>query len=96
MSLSVRDHKFFKREGKDIFLNVPVTIGEALLGARIEIPAPDGKVALRIPAGVRERYVIQIQRQGLSFIEGSGQRRFPCKGQCSLTREDRRFIQKTC
>ena len=68
LSLSVRDHKFFKREGKDIFLNVPVTIGEALLGARIEIPAPDGKVALRIPAGVQNATSFRFRGKGFPSL----------------------------
>ncbi|MGO8880927.1 MAG: DnaJ C-terminal domain-containing protein [Desulfomonilaceae bacterium] len=71
LSLSVKDHRFFRREGKDIFLNVPVTLGEALLGARIEIPSPDGTVALRIPAGVQNATSFRFRGKGFPSLRDS-------------------------
>jgi len=71
LSLSVKEHKFFRREGKDIFMDVSVTIGEALLGARIELPAPDGKVALKIPAGVQNATSFRFRGKGFPSLKDS-------------------------
>jgi molecular chaperone DnaJ len=49
--LTVRPHPLFERRGHDLHLEVPVAIHEAGLGARIEVPGPDGSVRLRIPPG---------------------------------------------
>jgi len=43
------EHPVFKREGDDIHLTVPVTLSEAALGAKIEVPTIDGRALLRIP-----------------------------------------------
>ncbi|MDA8405482.1 MAG: DnaJ domain-containing protein [Deltaproteobacteria bacterium] len=69
LSLSVKDHRFFRREGKDILLSVPVTLGEALLGARIEIPSPDGKVALKIPSGVQNATSFRFRGKGFPSLK---------------------------
>ncbi|MGC8603837.1 MAG: DnaJ C-terminal domain-containing protein, partial [Desulfomonilaceae bacterium] len=71
LNLTVKDHKFFKREGNDIFLDIPVTIGEALLGARIEIPAPDGKVALKIPVGSQNATYFRFRGKGFPSLRDS-------------------------
>ncbi|MFH0957124.1 MAG: DnaJ C-terminal domain-containing protein [Pseudomonadota bacterium] len=69
LKLVVKRHQFFKREGKDIFLDVPVTFGEALLGAKIEIPAPDGNVILRIPAGVQNGTSFRFKGKGFPSLK---------------------------
>lgn len=69
LNLSVKKHQFFRRDGKDIFLDVPVTLGEALLGARIEIPAPDGNVMLRIPAGVQNGTSFRFRGKGFPSLK---------------------------
>ncbi len=47
----VEDHKFYQREGNDIYIEVPLTITEAILGCKKEIPTIHGNVTLTIPAG---------------------------------------------
>jgi molecular chaperone DnaJ len=55
----VRPHPFFRRDGLDLHLRLPVTLDEAYAGARVEVPTPDGPVQLKIPprsqAGTRLR-----------------------------------------
>jgi molecular chaperone DnaJ len=68
LNLSVKKHRFFRRHDKDIFLDVPVTLGEALLGARIEIPSPDGKVALKIPPGVQSSTSFRFRGKGFPSL----------------------------
>ncbi len=47
----VEEHPLFRREGDNIHLTVPVTVPEAGLGAKIEVPTIDGRTLLKIPAG---------------------------------------------
>lgn len=49
--INVQPHEFFERRGDDVLCRVPITITEAALGARIEVPTTDGKALLRIPPG---------------------------------------------
>lgn len=69
LKILVKAHKLFRREGKDVFLDIPVTLGEAMLGAKIEIPAPDGNVALRIPAGVQNGTLFRFRGKGFASLK---------------------------
>ncbi|MGC8657542.1 MAG: DnaJ C-terminal domain-containing protein [Desulfomonilaceae bacterium] len=79
LNLRVKEHKLFKRDGKDIHLEVPVTIGEALLGARIEIPAPNGKVAFKIPPGVQNATLFRFRGKGFPSLKDSSRGDFLIK-----------------
>lgn len=66
IEVSVTPHKFFRREGDDIHLDLPVTLQEAVLGARVEVPTLTGKVALAIPprSGLGTR--LRLRNRGLN------------------------------
>ncbi len=53
LNVSVADHDFFRREGNDILANLPITFGEAVLGAKVELPGPNGALVLKIPEGTQ-------------------------------------------
>ncbi|MGD1075986.1 MAG: molecular chaperone DnaJ [Thermodesulfovibrionales bacterium] len=53
IEISIRPHPVFKRENDDLFLEVPLTFGEAALGARIEVPTMDGTAVMTIPPGTQ-------------------------------------------
>lgn len=53
IEISVRPHPLFKRVGNDLYIEVPLTFGEAALGARIEVPTIDGVAAMTIPPGTQ-------------------------------------------
>ena len=69
VEIAVRPHPYFKREGNDIKLQVPITIDEAILGAKIEVPTISGKVALRIPKGSSGGRVLRLKGKG---VKGPG------------------------
>lgn len=64
VEIRVRPHTEFRREGDDILLDVPVTLDEAVLGARIEVPTPSGRVALTIPKGTSSGRAFRLKGKG--------------------------------
>jgi molecular chaperone DnaJ len=64
ISIEVAPHALFRREGPDIHLRVPVTVAEATLGAKIEVPTLDGRTTIRIPPGTRSGQRFRIRQKG--------------------------------
>ncbi len=61
----VRPHPVFERDGDDILLRLPVTVSEAGLGARVEVPTIDGKATLRIPPGTQNGQKLRMREKGV-------------------------------
>ncbi|MEW6586120.1 MAG: molecular chaperone DnaJ [Nitrospirota bacterium] len=53
IQITVKPHRIFKRKGDDIYIDLPVTFGEAALGAKIEVPTIDGAAAMTLPPGTQ-------------------------------------------
>ncbi len=70
VTLYVRPHKFFRREGNDIRLVLPITIDEAVLGAKVAVPTIDGSVKLTIPKGASSGKVLRLRGKGVQPIGG--------------------------
>jgi curved DNA-binding protein len=68
--VKVGEHKYFRREGQDLHLEVPVTIGEAWRGASIKVPTPDGEVSLKLPARVQSGGKLRLKAKGMPKREG--------------------------
>ena len=60
----VRPHAFFTRKGDHLCCEVPVTVPEAALGARIQLPTPGGPVVVTVPAGTQSGQVLRIRGRG--------------------------------
>ena len=71
VTLHVAPHPLFRREGDDLVLDVPIALDEAVLGARIEVPALEGRVPLRIPAGTQPGARLRVRGQGAPTADGS-------------------------
>lgn len=69
--IKVSDHPCFRRIGRNLELNLPVSIGEAVLGAKIDIPTPSGTVALSIPANSSSGRRLRLKGQGVKQRDGS-------------------------
>ena len=69
--IKVSDHPHFRRSGRNLELNLPVSIGEALLGSKIDIPTPSGTVALSIPANSSSGRRLRLKGQGVKQRDGS-------------------------
>lgn len=65
IEIKVRPHPVFKRNGDDVQIDLPITIDEAILGAKIEIPALGGRVQLTIPKGTSSGQVLRLKGKGI-------------------------------
>jgi molecular chaperone DnaJ len=68
----VRPHPFFERKGDNIHCRVPVTVTEAALGARIQVPTVDGPAEMRIPAGTSSGQIFRLRAKGVPALRGGG------------------------
>ncbi|MBL8211598.1 MAG: molecular chaperone DnaJ [Bryobacterales bacterium] len=65
ITVRVEDHPFFHREGDDILIKVPVSVPEACLGAKIEVPTVDGRALLKIPQGTQNGQRFRLREKGV-------------------------------
>jgi len=61
----VKPHAFFERHGNDLHIKVPVTVSEATLGAKIEVPTMDGRALVRIPPGTNSGRTLRLREKGV-------------------------------
>jgi curved DNA-binding protein len=69
LEIEFKDHPYFKVEGKDVFVELPVAPWEAALGASINAPTPAGSVKLKIPAGSDNGKKMRLKGQGIPARE---------------------------
>lgn len=72
IEIKVRPHPDFKRDGDDILFELPITIDEAVLGGRVEVPTPAGRVQLTIPKGTSSGKTFRLKGKGVRTRTGAG------------------------
>ncbi len=72
IEFKVKKHPIFLREGNDIYLELPITISEAVLGVKKEIPTIDGSVKLTIPAGSETGDKHRLKNKGVNSVNAYG------------------------
>lgn len=65
---NVGKHKYFSRKGDNIYVTVPITVPEAALGAKIEVPTVEGKAQLKIPAGTKSGQKFRLSGRGFPSL----------------------------
>ena len=70
VTIEIAPHPFFVRDGKNIRLNLPVTLKEAVLGAKVKVPTPEGPVMLTIPKGSTSGKLLRIKGRGFTGKDG--------------------------
>lgn len=70
--VTVRPHPFFRREGRDIHCEVPISFVQAALGDEIEVPTLEGTATLKIPEGTQTGTVFRMRGKGVPDVRGFG------------------------
>ena len=71
ITVRVAPHVYFRRDGLDLIVKVPVTLAEAALGGKVDVPMPHGTITLKIPAGTSSGTRIKAKGQGIKTAEGA-------------------------
>ncbi len=72
VSVIVRPHARFERDGTSVLLEQDISYAQAALGAEVEVPTLDGKVKLTIPEGTQPGAVFRLRGRGIPYLRGSG------------------------
>ena len=70
LKVNLQPHSFFKFDGDNLTCEVPIAPDEAVLGASIEIPTPDGIVKMKVPPGIRHGQSLRLRGKGWSLPKG--------------------------
>ena len=71
VTLTVVPHRFYRREGDDVRLDLPVSLSEAVLGASVRVPTPEGAVMLTVPKGSTSGKVLRLRGRGFYRKDGT-------------------------
>ena len=72
ITITVRPHELFRREGTSVLCEAPITFAQAALGAELEIPTIDGKVKYDLPEGTQSGTTFRLKGKGIPSINGRG------------------------
>jgi molecular chaperone DnaJ len=72
--MKVEPHPFFDRRGDDLYTVVPVTVAEASLGSKVEVPTIDGRSQVRIPPGTNSGAKLRLREKGAPSSRQAGKR----------------------
>jgi molecular chaperone DnaJ len=72
ITLSIKEHDLFKRDGNNILYELPINFAQAALGDEVEVPTIDGTATIRITPGTQAGEVIQLKGKGIPYLNRSG------------------------
>jgi DnaJ-class molecular chaperone len=70
ITVRVTPHSHFRRDGLDLIVRVPVTLAEAALGGKVDVPTPHGTISLKVPAGTSSGTRLRAKGQGINTSDG--------------------------
>jgi DnaJ-class molecular chaperone len=70
IELTIKPHPIFRREGDALVLDLPISVPDAVLGAKVEAPTPDGPVTLTVPKGSNAGSTLRLKGRGLPDARG--------------------------
>jgi len=71
VELHIRPHSFFRREGDDIRLDLPITLNEAVLGGKVKVPTPAGPVMATVPENSSSGRTLRVKGKGVPRRNGT-------------------------
>jgi molecular chaperone DnaJ len=96
--VSVREHKIFQRDGKNLFCEVPISFADAAVGGELEVPTLDGRVKLKIPDGTQTGKLFRLRSKGVTPVRGGSPGDLLCRvvieTPVNLTKRQRELIQE--
>jgi molecular chaperone DnaJ len=72
VQVAVREHAIFRREGADLYCEVPISFADAALGGELEVPTLEGRVKLKIPPETQTGKLFRLRGKGVSPVRGGG------------------------
>lgn len=72
VQVHVREHHIFKRDGADLYCEVPIDFVDAALGGELEVPTLDGRVKLKVPAETQTGKLFKLRGKGVTPVRGGG------------------------
>ncbi len=72
ITIAVKPHAIFRRQGNDVVCEMPITFVQAALGAELEVPTLDGKVKYTIPEGTQTGSIFRLKNKGIPYLRGNG------------------------
>ena len=72
ITVFVKPHPLFERDGNSVIMEMPVSFAQAALGAEIEVPTIDGRVKLTIPEGTQPGSVFRLRGKGIPYLQSKG------------------------
>ena len=70
ITVRVKPHQMFRREGYDVYIDLPITFVDAAIGATVKVPTLDGLVEYDIPEGTQPGSVFRLRGKGIPYIRG--------------------------
>ena len=70
VTVSVRSHPLFTRQGQDVYCEMPITFTQAACGAEVEVPTLDGKVRYTIGEGTQTGTTFRLKGKGIPYVNG--------------------------
>ncbi|MBV9355334.1 MAG: molecular chaperone DnaJ [Chloroflexi bacterium] len=97
--LHVQPHKYFKRHGNDLLVEVPINVAQAALGDEFKVPTLDGKeLPIKVPAGTQSGRIVRLRGEGVPYLREHGrgdlQVHLRVKTPTELSEEQRRLFQQ--
>ncbi|NPA48402.1 MAG: molecular chaperone DnaJ [Thermodesulfobacteria bacterium] len=98
LRVHVLPHETFERRGKDLYLEVPISVVEAMLGGEVEVPTFEGEIKVKIPRGIQPGDTLAVEEKGLPDVHG-GKRgdlilRFKVEIPKDLTKRQEELLQE--
>ncbi|MDO4586269.1 MAG: J domain-containing protein [Planctomycetia bacterium] len=70
LEVKIQDHPFFSRKGNNLYVKVPITLKEAALGAKVDVPTPDGLIVVTVPPGSTTGTKLRLKGRGIGSKNG--------------------------
>ena len=70
IEIVLRPHPFFTRRGDDIHVELPISLGEAVLGGKVPVPTPSGSVTMSVPKGANTGRILRLKGKGVARPNG--------------------------